>query len=117
MTNKTWLKHVIAAVVTLLLGAGYFYVMLPAINVRSIELWEMIFFLAVVYAVTYFFTEIVSLIRAQQTNQSSRKYKKAQMVISTKSMKITFGCIAGAAVLLILVCFLSSSVIFNASKY
>ena len=117
MTNKTWLKHVIAAVVTLLLGAGYFYVMLPAINVRSIELWKMIFFLAVVYAVTYFFTEIVSLIRAQQTNQSSRKYKKAQMVISTKSMKITFGCIAGAAVLLILVCFLSSSVIFNASKY
>ena len=117
MTNKTWLKHVIAAVVTLLLGAGYFYVMLPAINVRSLELWEMIFFLAVVYAVTYFFTEIVSLIRAQQTNQSSRKYKKAQMVISTKSMKITFGCIAGAAVLLILVCFLSSSVIFNASKY
>ena len=117
MKNKTWLKHVIAAVVTLLLGAGYFYVMLPAINVRSIDLWKMIFFLAVVYAVIYFFAEISTLIHSQQAGQSRRKYKSTQVTVSTKSMKITFGCIAGAAVLLILVCFLSSSVIFNASKY
>jgi hypothetical protein len=117
MKNKAWLKHVIAAVVTLLLGAGYFYVMLPAINVRSIDLWKMIFFLAVVYAVIYFFAEILTLIHSQQAAQSRKKYKSTQVTVSTKSMKITFGCIAGAAVLLILVCFLSSSVIFNASKY
>ena len=64
MKNKTWLKHVIAAAVTLLLGAAYFYVMLPAINVRSIDLWKMIFFLAVVYAVIYFFAEILTLIHS-----------------------------------------------------
>lgn len=110
-------KHIIAAVVTLLLGAGYFYVMLPAINVRSIELWKMIFFLAVVYAVVYFFSEILTLVHSQQASQSKRRYKSAQVVISTKGMKITFISIASVAVLLILVCFFTSSEIFNASKY
>lgn len=110
-------KHIIAAVVTLLFGAGYFYLMLPAINVRSIELWKMIFFLAVVYAVVYFFSEILTLVHSQQASQSKRRYKSTQVVISTKGMKITFISIASVAVLLILVCFFTSSEIFNASKY
>ena len=110
-------KHIIAAVVTLLFGAGYFYFMLPAINVRSIELWKMIFFLAVVYAVVYFFSEILTLVHSQQASQSKRRYKSTQVVISTKGMKITFISIASVAALLILVCFFTSSEIFNASKY
>ena len=110
-------KHIIAAVVTLLFGAGYFYLVLPAINVRSIELWKMIFFLAVVYAVVYFFSEILTIVHSQQASQSKRRYKSTQVVISTKGMKITFISIASVAVLLILVCFFTSSEIFNASKY
>lgn len=110
-------KHIIAAVVTLLFGAGYFYLVLPAINVRSIELWKMIFFLAVVYAVVYFFSEILTLVHSQQASQSKRRYKSTQVVISTKGMKITFISIASVAALLILVCFFTSSEIFNASKY
>ena len=110
-------KHILAAIVTLVLGAAYFYFELPAINVRSIGLWKMIFFLAVIYAAMYFISEIISLIRTQQVNTGKRKYKNTQVVISTKSMKITFISIASVAVLLILVCFFSSSEIFNASKY
>ena len=117
MKNKTWLKHVVASIVTILLGAGYFYVQLPAINVRSVELWKMIFFLAVVYAVMYFISEILSLIRAQQTQTNSKRYKSTQVTTSTTAMKITFACIGGVALLLVLICFFSSARIFNASKY
>ena len=109
-------KNLIAALVTLLFGFLYFYFELPAINWRSIGLWWMLFQMAIVYVVVYFWSQIIVKSKPKTTVRSTGKQIKLDLTFP-KNLKIALGVIAGVLVLVVLVCFFSSSKIFNASAY
>ncbi len=112
-TNKVT-RHLIAAGVTLLYAFLYFYFTLPALNLRSVELWSMLFTVAEVYIVAYFFTEIRAT-GSVKTVKPGKKY--TQHFFLPKGLKISLSALGGLLLLLILVCFISSSRVFMASEY
>ena len=109
-------KNLIATLATLLFGFLYFYFELPAINWRSIGLWWMLFLMAVIYVVVYFWTQIAIFKNPKTTVRSTGKQIKLDFAFP-KNFKIALGVLAAILVLAIAICFFSSSVIFNASAY
>lgn len=115
------IKHLISAAVTLVVGFGYFYVALPALNWRSKELWSMLFLLAVVYIVSYFWSSIFTKnVTKKKTNTKvfeNGTHANVNIQIDLpKNLKIALGAVAAVALILLLVVF-SSSAVFNAGKY
>lgn len=113
------IKHIIAAIVTLIAGAGYFYFELPAINWRSRDLWTMLLILAVVYIVIYFWSSIFT--KPSSTGKTKVKSGNTHQGVNVsinlpKAAKIAFGAV-GAVVLILLIAVFSSSAVFNAGKY
>jgi len=115
------IKHLISAIVTLLVGGGYFYFALPALNWRSNELWSMLLLLAVVYIVSFFWSRLF-------VKDAAKSKKKTKVYVNgthanvnvhikaPKGFKIALGCVASVAVVLLLIVF-SSSAVFNAGDY
>lgn len=115
------IKHLISAAVTLVVGFGYFYVALPALNWRSKELWSMLFLLAVVYIVSYFWSSLFTKnVTKKKTNTKvfeNGTHANVNIQIDLpKNLKIALGAVAAVALILLLVVF-SSSAVFNAGKY
>lgn len=111
MNKQIIKKNLIAALITVVFGFIYFYFKLPAINWRSPELWAMLFLLAVIYIVAYFFADLKS------PNKTKRGKTYSYSLTVPKNMKVAFSIVGGVAIALLLICFVSSSKVFMASKY
>lgn len=104
------MKLLISTIVTLVVGACYFYFALPAINLRSGEMWSMLILLAVVFILSYFWSQIFVKTKKVRTNSSTTSLN------FPKAFKTSLACVAIVAACLLLVLF-SSSEVFNADKY
>lgn len=108
---KTSKKVILASIVTALIAALGFYLILPAINVYSQEFWIMLTFLVVIWGVIYFIVGSGSAIK----NLGKVGSKSA---FSFKSGPIKWIAIAAAVpVVVLLVGNIASSTFLNAQKY
>lgn len=127
---------VFPTVITLIFLALYYYLAIPAINLRSGGFWAMIIFAALVFMGCYiswnhstFLKEIGSWIKAVVVEDSKKKGKKKKTndyVVETsgvhmpsisKKIKITIIVIAAVVILTLLLCFFTSSKLFRAKAY
>jgi len=115
------IKHLISAIVTLVVGFGYFYFTLPALNILSRELWSMLLLLAVVYIISYFWSQL--FVKGNAGGKKKTKVYKngthSELNVhmnAPRNLKIALGGVAAVALVLLLVVF-SSSAVFNAGKY
>ncbi len=131
-------KFVIPPVITLLFAFVYFYFAIPAINWRSFEFWAMVILVCAVFLLSYcyinvenfggaingFFKKLFSGVETAQ-GKSKRKeksdyvyyYGKLDGIRIPKWVKITAIALGIAAVLFVIIAFLTSTRIFNASSY
>ncbi len=114
MNKRILKKSLIATGITLLYGFLYFYFALPALNLRSVDLWTMIFTVAVVFILAYFFIDIKPT-GSVKTVKPGKKY--TQHFFIPKNMKISLSVVGGILAALLIVCFASSSPVFRANEY
>lgn len=110
-------KYGLPAIITVVLGAINFYFTLPAINIKSGQLWGFLFFLLIVYVVSMLVIsgvlKISSLVKSNLKVEIEKgKFKKPKFLNGTV-FKIVVGVIAVAVIAL----FVSSSPIFRADSY
>ncbi len=113
-------RHVVSSILTVIIGFLYFYLALPAINWRSVELWSMVLLLAIAYILIFFATDIVAA-KKKKSSGKTHVYGDPIHTITgiklPKEMKIALTVIGIIAILITLVCFFTSSKVFNASAY
>ncbi len=114
MKKRILIRTLIATGITLLYGFLYFYFILPALNWRSVELWTMLFSVAVVFIVSFFFADIKP---TGSVKTVTSKGKSTQHFFFPKGLKVALSVVGGLLVLLLVLCFVSSSKLFMASKY
>ena len=112
----------------------YYYLALPAINLRSGGFWVMLILAALAFFVSFgafrksdFFKELGTWIRSAMAEDAKKKSKKPGDIVMgesktaapniSKNVKITLIVVAAVIVLLLLLCFFTSSKIFRASAY
>ena len=126
--NKTIKGLIFPIIVTLLFGGLYFYLFVPAINLRSFGFWLMVFLSTVAFLWSYiswnkpvFFTDAVDWFKASMRSGASKKQAKgAYTVVSPKAprwLKITAAVIALTAITILLLSLFTSSKLFRAKKY
>ncbi len=135
---KEKLKELIfPTVVTVPVMLIYYYLAIPAINLRSFGFWAMIILAAAIFIGCYaswnhsdVFKKISNWINDELLNQnkSKKKYKKRKPedyiypdgnadITLSKGAKIAIIVIAAVVVIALLACLFSSSVLFRASDY
>jgi len=124
-------KYVLPPVISLVFIALYFYLAIPAINIRYFGFWMMLVLTAAVYVVSYvllnvpgFIKRIGDYINASAQNKEEKKSKKAKIDYYDKDLadlgkKIKLGLIIAGSViaLFILICIFTSTRIFRADDY
>ena len=129
---KRTLKSVILPLlITLLFGVVYFYFAIPAINIKSIELWIMVFLLIAVYLASYLLiynrftiSEIIYFIASLFKKQNNKKRKKGNDIIvdSPKGnipnwIKYVLIALFATVCIIAVLCIFTSSKIFRAKAY
>ncbi len=107
-------KQLISISITLLLGAMYYYLVLPPINVTSMAFWSYIIMLIITYVI------INSLSNINQYVINLNKYKTIKEINNVKfQSKVTLVLISSIFVIIagILLVNLVCSPLFNADKY
>ena len=98
-------KIILSAILTLAIGAVWFYFTLPAINLRAASFWITLLLMGVVFFLAY-----------KLFGGFSSFVKKDKMPMSHKAKSILIVAIV-LAVVIIAVCFVTSSRVFRASDY
>ena len=111
-------KYVLPAIITALAAAVNYYLTLPAMNIKSGGFWSFILFIAVVYIVlVLLFTgkaKLSNLLHGVNPVEPKKiKFRK----ITKKSVKNSIIVVCAVAALAVGYIFVSSSRMFNASKY
>lgn len=116
-------KYILPLIITLTLGAVNFYVTLPALHIKSGEFWGFLFFLVAVYVISFLVIKsgngILKIFKNGEFYKSVDKEDTDKFIKKMKSKK-TLTVIISAVVLVVVAfgaIFVSSSPIFNASKY
>lgn len=116
-------KYILPLIITLVLGAVNFYITLPALHVKSSQFWGFIIFLVAVYLVSFLVIKrgkgIFKALKAGDLSYSLDKKGTEKLVNKLKGKKL-LKVIISAVVLVVVVIgaiFVSSSPIFNATKY
>ena len=128
-------SYLFPSLITLGFLAVYYYLVLPALNLRSGGFWVMIILAALAFLVSFgafaktdFFKSIGAWLKAAAEAEAKKKNggKSSDIIIDknapvvpkmSKNVKITLIVIASVVVLALLVCFFTSSKIFRASAY
>ena len=113
-------KFVLPAIITLILGAVNYYLALPALHIKSVSFWAFILFLIVVFVVSHLLLvgsiKIISIFRG--VTPTKRFNKKEGEGFSVKKWHKTVIISVVAAIILVFgAIFVSSTPVFNASKY
>ncbi len=114
-------KYGLSAIIALLLAAGYYYLALPAINIKSASLWGFILFIVIAYAVLVGLfaggSFLVQLIKGYKPITDGGHINFKPKKISSKTVK-TVIIVVGLVILVVAgSIFVTSSQLFNASKY
>lgn len=108
------LKRILKSLlITLIIGAVGYYFVLPPLHIKSGDFWGFLFFIAVVFLVSFFFTSLKSLM-----NREHRTPKKFRITgpISKKAKLIVLGVVV-LVLGVVLAIFVSSNEMFNADDY
>ena len=106
---KTYIKVIIASVITLLIAAGSFYFALPAINLHSQEFWGTLTVLVLIWGGAY----IAMSFMGRPTVITKNSLKKYSGIKGVKWIAIA----AALPILVIIVGNILSSTFLNADKY
>lgn len=103
----------ISIAVTLLIGAIYYYVALPAINIHSQGFWEFIILLFIILTVTS------GILQRRKFNLTQTKGQKYALIKTLKQSKLTYALSILTIILIFVFIFgtILSSPIVNAKKY
>lgn len=105
-------RYVLAALITAVIGAIAYYIVLPPLNVFSQDFWLSLVFLAAIYGAAYAVIGGASLLKGFKTGKkASNKNEKL-----SRDVKIFVGVIA-VPILVLIVGNLISSTFFNAKAY
>ena len=129
--NKKILGFAIPTAVTVVFAALYFYLMIPAINLRSAEFWAYIILDALVFLTIYikvnkpaFFYEVKSWLKECFNGSLSANAKaKTQGAVKVSAppmprwLKVTLIVIASVLALVIVITIVTSSKLFRAADY
>lgn len=107
-------KYILPAIVTLILGVGYFYVSVPALNLRSPDFWSFIIFMLVVYLVCHLLARFGIAVIQKKAKDHDFEFQGKTMSKKVKRAIIAVICVVVVGVA---VAFISSSTVFNASQY
>lgn len=128
-------SYLFPSLITLAFLAVYYYLALPAINLRSGGFWFMIILASLAFFVSFgffrnsdFFKQVGAWLKSVAEEDSKKKNKKnknaGDIVIGNdaatampKKIKITLIVIVCVVALVILLCFFTSSKVFRASAY
>lgn len=127
-------KYVLPPVIALVFIALYFYLAIPAINIRYFGFWMMLVLTAAVYIISFillnvpnFMQKIGNYINAAAQNKEEKKSKKSKKSkidyydkdLADLGKKIKLGLIIAGSVLalFILICIFTSTRIFRADDY
>ncbi len=114
-------KYGLSAIATAVLGAGYYYLALPVIHIKSASFWGFLFFLAICYAVlvgVFAGGEFISrIIKGYKPVTDGHHFVFDPRKISGKKAKIIIFSIILVAAIAFGAIFVTSSQFFNASKY
>lgn len=100
---KLPLKLLISAIITLVIGAAAYYMMLPALNIHDVQMYVFIILLIVVFMLVF------SLVCKANKKIEQREYVKKKSLIPA--------IIIGVLVVLMLVGYLVGATLFRASDY
>ncbi|MEE0927577.1 MAG: CvpA family protein [Acutalibacteraceae bacterium] len=113
-------KYGLPAIITLILGAGNYYLSLPALNIKSASLWGFVLFLVIVYFVSMGIIAksewLTKLIKGKKVSVNSFEFERIRKY-TPKKVKIIVLSIVAVVVVVGGAIFVSSSQFFNASKY
>lgn len=107
----------ISALITLVFAGVGYYITLPPINIKSKEFWVFLLFVVGVFLVSFFFTKLKENINITNGKVEIEGIKNKATAPKTKKGKIIFGAVVVILVLVTGAIFITSSPIFNASKY
>lgn len=115
-------KFGLPAVITVVLSAVYYYVALPVLNPKSSSFWGFLVFAAAIYFASFgIITKSIHLARLLKGESKAEKvtfnFKSAEKPRWQKVLKYALLSVGVVAVLVSAVLFVSSSKLFNASKY
>ncbi len=118
-------KYILPLIITLVLGGVNYYITLPALHIKSAAFWGFVLFLIVVYIVSYLvINKGKSVFELLKGDSPSKRYHrrvdgadKIKEFKIKKWHKITLLSVALIAVVLLGAIFVSSSPVFNATKY
>lgn len=107
-------KYILPAIVTVLFGAVYFYVSIPAINLRSADFWAFVFFLVIVYVICHLIMRVGFAVLRDRTKD---RHFNIFDIAPKKKLWVTVGAIAVVLTAGALTIGISSSKLFNAGSY
>ncbi len=98
---------------TLVLGAIGYYIALPPLHIKSPDFWGFLFYLLVVFFVTFFFSWIKAKIQSPTKTTKNFRLKMPR----SKTVKVVVFSVIGVVLVALLAIFISSSQICNAKQY
>ena len=114
-------KYGLSAIITAVLGLGYYYFALPILHIKSASFWGFILFLAVCYWVLVgIFAGSVflsKLIKGYKPITDGNHIFVNPRKLSSKRAKVVFFSVVAAFIIIFGAIFVTSSQFFNASKY
>lgn len=102
--------------ITLAVIGGYYWFVLPPLNLRSRDFWQFAVFAVIVAVVINSFSQIVDFIKQNKISNKSGIGFKSKFKMWTKPIKITVIFI-GVVIVLSIVAMISGAEIFNAKAY
>jgi hypothetical protein len=103
---KKSVRALLAAVITIIISAGMFYIWLPAINIYNQEFWLFVLFAIIIFSLSY---ALLGLKGAHNAKVGKETFKK-------RGVKIFIAAIC-LPIVVLLVGNILSSTFFNAAKY
>lgn len=109
-------KYIITTIITILLGGIYYYVMLPAINLRAPSFYAYLLFILFVYLININLLSITSVISAKTSNIKTLNDLNFEQKLTTVN-KVLMSIISLIFITLLLNNFVLSPIFFAGSYY
>lgn len=114
-------KYVLPAFIALFLGAIYFYLAIPAINIKSASFWGFLLFIVIVYLVSMAFLsgtrKLTNIVKGAGKVPEHKVVDFSKFKATKKWIKVAVISTLAVIVVVAGAIFVSSSQFFNASKY
>ncbi len=114
-------KYILPAIIALFLGAIYFYLAIPAINIKSASFWGFLLFVVIVYLVSMAILsgtkKLTNIVKGADRVPEHKVIDFNKFKSVKKWVKVSVISVLAVVVVVAGAIFASSSQFFNASKY